>query len=97
MGHRRYPRFVVSRPQINDRLALQVVGVVQAVRREELEKTPGIAEMLDFAAALMGLGVNDLSGDPEAVQATLICLLKTRSDQAAIPPEVAARIIGAAA
>jgi hypothetical protein len=31
------------------------------------------------------------------VQATLICLLKTRADQAAVPPEVAARIIGAAA
>jgi hypothetical protein len=43
------------------------------------------------------LGVNDLADDPAAVQATLICLLKTRADQASMPPEVAARIIGAAA
>ena len=34
----------------------QIVGFVQALRREELEKTPGVAEALDFAAALAGLG-----------------------------------------
>jgi len=84
-------------PGLEDRLAMQVVGVVQALRREELEKKPGVAETLDWAAALMGLGVNDLADDPAAVQATLICLLKTRADQASVPPEVAARIIGAAA
>ena len=84
-------------PGMEDRLAAQIVGVVQALRREELEKKPGVAETLDWAAALMGLGVNDLADDPAAVQATLICLLKTRADQAAVPREVAARIIGAAA
>ena len=84
-------------PGLEDRLAAQVVGVVQALRREELEKKPGIAETLDWAAALIGLGINDLSDDPVAVQATLVCLLKTRVDQAAVPPEVAARLIGTAA
>ena len=84
-------------PGLEDRLAAQIVSVVQALRREELEKKPGVAEMLDWAVALMGLGVNDLADDPVAVQATLICLLKTRADQAAVPREVAARIIGAAA
>jgi MoxR-like ATPase len=84
-------------PGLEDRLALQIAGVVQALRREELEKKPGVAETLDWAAALMGLGINDLADDPAAVQATLVCLLKTRADQAAVPPEVAARIIGAAA
>jgi MoxR-like ATPase len=84
-------------PGLEDRLATQIVGVVQALRREELEKKPGVAETLDWAAALMGLGINDLADDPVAVQATLICLLKTRADQAAVPPEVAARVIGAAA
>lgn len=82
---------------IEARLAAQIVGVVQALRREDLEKKPGVAETLDWAAALAGLGVNDLADDPEAVQATLVCLLKTRADQAAVPPGVAARIIGAAA
>ena len=84
-------------PGLEDRLAAQIVGVVQALRREELEKKPGIAETLDWAAALIGLGVNARAEEPGAVQATLVCLLKTRADQAAVPPEVAAGIIGAAA
>ncbi len=50
-------------PGLEARLARQIVGVVQALRREELEKKPGIAEMLDWAAALSGLGINDLTQD----------------------------------
>ncbi len=84
-------------PGVEAQLARQIVGFVQAIRREDLEKTPGIAEMLDFAAALIGLGVNDLTDDPEVLQATLATLLKTQSDRAAIPPEVAARLAGKAA
>jgi hypothetical protein len=68
--------------------------VVQALRREELEKVPGIAEMLDWAAALSGLGVNDMAQAPDLVQATLICLLKTAADRDAAPPEVMDRLIG---
>ncbi|MBP0484914.1 AAA family ATPase [Sagittula salina] len=81
-------------PGIEARLARQIVGVVQALRREELEKQPGVAEMLDWAAALSGLGVNDLSDDPAALQATLVCLLKTAADRDACPTEVFARIVG---
>ena len=55
---------------LEPRLAQQIVGVVQALRREELEKKPGIAEMLDWAAALMGLGIADLTR-PRSLQATL--------------------------
>ena len=84
-------------PQIEDRLAAQIVGFVQALRKEELEKTPGIAEMLDFAAALSGLGINDLAADPVVLQATLGALLKTRTDRAAIATEVAQRLAGKAA
>lgn len=84
-------------PEVAARLASQVVGFVQALRREELEKTPGIAETLDFAAALMGLGVADLTDDPAVLQATLATLLKTESDRAAITPEVAGRLAGKAA
>ncbi len=53
--------------------------------------------MLDFAAALSGLGVNDLTADPEVLQATLVTLLKTQSDRAAVPTEVAQRLAGKAA
>ncbi len=84
-------------PAIEQRLATQVVGFVQALRREELEKNPGIAETLDWAAALMGLGVVDLAADPQVLQASLVCLLKTQADRAAIPTEVAQRLSGSLA
>ncbi|WP_170362779.1 AAA family ATPase [Ruegeria arenilitoris] len=81
-------------PEVEGLLARQIVGVVQALRKEDLEKTPGIAEMLDWAAALSGLGVNDMAHSREDVQATLVCLLKTAADYDAAPPEVMDRLIG---
>jgi MoxR-like ATPase len=84
-------------PALSDRLAEQIVGFVQALRREELEKVPGVAETLDFAAALAGLGVNDLTDDPAALHATMVTLLKTERDQAAVTREVVERLAGRAA
>lgn len=84
-------------PGIEARLAGQIVGFVQALRKEDLEKKPGVAETLDWAAALSGLGINDLAEDPVALQASLVCLLKTQADRAAIPAEVAQRLAGKAA
>ncbi|MDO6521186.1 MoxR family ATPase [Shimia thalassica] len=84
-------------PDIEDRLGAQIVGFVQKLREEELEKVPGVAETLDFAAALMGLGIADLTDDPTALQYALGTLLKTQSDRAQITVEVAGRIAGRAA
>ncbi|MBO9467345.1 MoxR family ATPase [Tropicibacter sp. R15_0] len=84
-------------PEVEAQLAEQIVGFVQTLRKEELEKVPGIAEMLDFAAALMGLGIADLTSSPDVLQSTLTTLLKTQSDQAQITRDVAARIAGKAA
>jgi len=84
-------------PEVEAKLAEQVIGFVQKLREEELEKKPGIAEMLDFAAAVMGLGIADLTESPTVLQSTLTTLLKTQSDQAQITLEVAARIAGKAA
>ncbi|WP_334068181.1 MULTISPECIES: MoxR family ATPase [Rhodobacterales] len=84
-------------PEVEAQLADQIVGFVQRLREEELEKTPGVAEMLDFAAALMGLGIADLTDDPSVLQSTLTTLLKTQSDQANVTREVAGRIAGKAA
>jgi MoxR-like ATPase len=84
-------------PGIAAHLGAQIVGFVQKLREEELEKTPGIAEMLDFAAALMGLGIADLTNDLAVLQSTLTTLLKTQSDQAHITKEVSGRIAGRAA
>jgi len=87
----------VKQPDIDSTLASQIIDFVQKLRKEELEKTPGIAEMLDFSAALIGLGVNDLSHDPEILQSAMTTLLKTKSDQWNITTEVAQRIAGQAA
>jgi MoxR-like ATPase len=84
-------------PQIEARLAAQIVGFVQSVRKEDLEKKPGVAEMLDFAAALAGLGVNDLTADPAILNASLATLLKTQRDRANFTTEVAQRLAGIAA
>lgn len=83
-------------PNIGPELAAQIVGFVQSLRKEELEKKPGIAETLDWAAALAGLGINDITSDPVLLQASLVCLLKTEADQASIPSEVAQRLAGGA-
>ena len=84
-------------PEIESRLAEQVVGFVQKLREEDLEKTPGVAEMLDFACALMGLGIADLTENLIALQSTLTTLIKTQSDQAHVSKEVISRIAGKAA
>lgn len=75
-------------------LAAQIAQMVASVRREDLRKVPGVAETLDWAAALVGLDVRDLKESPEVVQETLICLLKTHEDKARMTPEVAARLLG---
>ena len=84
-------------PEIEIQLGQQIIGFVQKLREEELEKIPGIAEMLDFAAALSGLGIKDLTADPGMLQASLATLLKTQSDRLSVPIEVTARIAGKAA
>ena len=53
--------------------------------------------MLDFAAALVGLGINDLTDDPAILQASLATLLKTQRDRANFTTEVAQRLAGLAA
>ena len=81
-------------PGIEAKLAAQVVRFVQELRNEGLRKPPGVAETLDFATALLGLGVRDLRGDPAALADTLLCLLKTHEDQRALPREVVERLLG---
>ena len=75
-------------PGIEPALAGQIARFVQALRKEDLEKVPGIAETLDWAAALVGLEVETLERDPAKLQASLICLLKTERDAQAVTAEV---------
>ena len=89
---------ILSRlPDIEEKLAVQITRFVRELRKEDLDKVPGIAETLDWAAALAGLDIKDLSNDLDLIQSSLICLLKTEADAKAVPPEVTSRLIGQAA
>ena len=74
-------------PNIDFELSTQIVNFVQNLRLQDLEKKPGIAETLDWAAAISGLGLKDLSENYKILHSTLVCLLKTESDKAIISPE----------
>lgn len=75
-------------------LSLQIARMVEGVRKEELRKVSGVAETLDWAAALVGLDVRDLHDAPEMVHETLVCLLKTHEDRARVTGEVTQRLLG---
>lgn len=91
----REARILLARlPGIDATLALQIAGMVGAIRKESLRKTPGVAETLDWAAALVGIGLKDLRSDPEAVHDTLMCLVKTAEDKSRMTPEVTNRLLG---
>jgi MoxR-like ATPase len=65
-------------PQAPDRLTREIVAFVQAIRKEELFKAPGVAETLDWASALVELDAVAL--DPSLVSDTLGVLLKYQDD-----------------
>jgi MoxR-like ATPase len=65
-------------PGVPERLAADVVGVVQRVRKLDLKKAPSISETLDWARALTLLNVNTL--DEQLVSDTLSTILKYEGD-----------------
>jgi MoxR-like ATPase len=86
----------IKAPGAAGQLARQVVEFVQSVRRMELRKKPGIAETLDWTAALLRMGISVLDDDgAERILGTLSALVKTREDRAGFTREVVARIAAA--
>jgi MoxR-like ATPase len=83
-------------PEAAPALARQIVAFVQAVRSRDLQKKPGIAETLDWTAALLRLGIATIEKDgAERILQTLGALIKTREDRAAFPREAVARLAAA--
>ena len=80
-------------PAMHSGLAASVAAFVQAVRRHHLVKTPGVAETLDWAQALVTLGASSL--DDAIATETLGCVLKDEADIRQIRADVASH--GAAA
>jgi MoxR-like ATPase len=79
-------------PEAESRLVEEAVGFVQRLRKEDLQKTPGIAETLDWVRALHQLKLKSLPEDPESILRTLSCLLKTRDDRFQVSAEQVRRI-----
>ncbi len=65
-------------PDAPAKLSAEIVAFVQAIRKEELFKAPGVAETLDWASALVELDAVAL--DPAVVSDTLGVLLKYQDD-----------------
>jgi MoxR-like ATPase len=66
-------------PGLSDRLAQQIAQMMQVLRGLSLQKTPGVAESLDWAMALMSLHRDHL--DAQALEQTLGCVLKVHEDR----------------
>jgi len=80
-------------PGAESALVEQSVAFVQKLRREDLGKTPGVAETLDWIRALHRLKLKALPDDPHALMATLGCLLKTREDRFQVGPDRVRQLI----
>jgi MoxR-like ATPase len=65
-------------PELNARIAEQVVATVQNLRNMDLKKHPSVAETLDWAKALVMLNADNL--DERTLETTLTVLLKHESD-----------------
>ncbi len=90
-------RIVQTRlPDAPSELTRQLVEFVQSLRQLDLQRKPGVAETLDWAAALLRLNVDTLdSATPEAILDSLTALLKTRADRASITADVIQRMVAA--
>ncbi|WP_439597883.1 AAA family ATPase [Falsiroseomonas sp.] len=84
----------IRAPQVGETLSAQVVAFVQAVRGADTFKPPGVAETIDWAAALSALDAREL--EPALVDETLGALLKYQDDIARIRGAEAARLVAEA-
>ena len=78
-------------PEAAANLQRQIVGFVQALRQQNLFKSPGVAETIDWAQALVEL--NCVALDPQTVDSTMGVLLKYQDDISRIQGSEAARIL----
>jgi len=78
-------------PQASVQLARQITGFVQELRRVDLYKIPGVAETLDWTAAIVALDQHAL--DPGIVEDTLGVILKYQDDVEKVKGENAKAIL----
>ena len=81
-------------PEADERLRQQCVRFVQALRKLELYKAPGMSETIDWATGLLALGHNEVS--EEVAQDTLGLLLKNQEDIEQVAGEELTRLVAVA-
>lgn len=79
-------------PDASAQLAKDAVALIQRLRKEDLQKIPGIAETLDWVRALHKLELRALPEDPETILKTLACVLKTKDDRWQVTRETVNRL-----
>ena len=87
-AQREYEIVLARVPDTPERLATAIVSFVQRLRAGQLTKVPGVAETIDWAAALLALGAGRLTA--ELVDDTLGVVLKYEEDVQAIRGATAA-------
>jgi MoxR-like ATPase len=78
-------------PGVPEHLAREIVAFTQRLRSMDLFKSPGVAETLDWAEALMAL--DKIALDPASVADTIGVLLKYQDDVGALPMDVIKRVV----
>ena len=78
-------------PNANTELSRQLVHFIQKLREKDLFKSPGVAETIDWANALMEL--DKIALDPETISDTLGVLLKYQDDIARIDADESKKIL----
>lgn len=85
-------RIINSRvPGIEQQLSRQICRFMQTIRSRDFFKRPGVAETIDWAHALLALGIEELTED--TVNATLGCILKYKDDIEKLQHEDLSRFI----
>jgi len=79
-------------PAIGESLSTEVTRMIQAVRKLNLSKTPGVAETLDWASSLVVLNASQL--DEEVILETKGCFLKDEADLRKFDAEMNAGRLG---
>ena len=69
-------------PEIEEELSESIVKVIQNVRSLKLDKSPGIAETIDWAKGILALGITKLDKDSFTESAS--CIIKSSSDMEAV-------------
>jgi MoxR-like ATPase len=78
---------------VSETLAVQVADAVSRIRDSDVQKPPGVAEAIDWVAALELLGVATL--DPAAIDRTLGSVLKYAEDQDVVRAAGLEQLVGA--